>query len=188
MGNSLVLKYLERKPKILEYSSTLRGMTKPSPLSIISRNIAALRNAHGWSQGELAKKAGVSQKVISNLENAETLGIHPTIHTIALVADALGMSLIVLMTPFDSDQIRMMKDPELPKLMNAWMHLSPDVKSAVSTIIYKGVSDERFTATPQPPAPAPDQRIGLDRRTGRRRPRVTVTPPPHIYDTVSRLE
>lgn len=73
-------------------------MAKRSPIAIIASNVRSLRLAKEWSQGELARRAGVSQKVISNLENADKLQISPTIDTVSSVAEAFGLSMLALMT------------------------------------------------------------------------------------------
>lgn len=135
MEISLVLKYLELKPQILECFSMLGGMAKQPSLSIISRDVAALREAQKWSQAELAKKAGVSQKVISNLENAESLGIHPTLHTICAVASALNVSLFALMLPLDVEQLRSVQDPNMARLIDTYLELPPSGRQTVDRII-----------------------------------------------------
>lgn len=94
-----------------------------------------LREAQKWSQAELAKKAGVSQKVISNLENAEALGIHPTLHTISAVASALRVSLLALLVPLSAEQLRATQDPALGRLIDAYMGLPPDGRKTVERVI-----------------------------------------------------
>lgn len=87
-------------------------------LRTISRNIEVLRTERGWSQGELARKAGVSQKVISNIENAEDRNIHPTINTISAIADALGVSTLLLLTPLPLEQLESLKEESAAKAIS----------------------------------------------------------------------
>ena len=105
MRRILVLKYLERKPKILEQFCRVFPMTKTAYLETLSKNVAALRKAKGWNQEELARKAGLSQKVISNLESASEKKIHPTLNTIVSVADAFGVSVFLLLTQLNDSRI-----------------------------------------------------------------------------------
>ena len=135
METSLVLKYLACKPQILESLSMLGGMAKQPCMSIISRNVAALRETLKWSQADLARKAGVSQKVISNLENASALGIHPTLHTISAVASALNVSLFALMLPLDVEQLRSVRDPNVARLIDTYLDLPPSGRQTVDRII-----------------------------------------------------
>ena len=136
MGNSLVLKYLNGKPKILECFSTVDSMATQPSIAVISRNVAALREAKKWSQGELAKKAGVSQKVVSNLENAEALEIHPTFHTITSIARALNTSLFVLMLPIDVEKLlQIQQEPKLDRVIDAYLTLPTEGRVTVDRVL-----------------------------------------------------
>jgi transcriptional regulator with XRE-family HTH domain len=136
MEHSLVLKYLTCKPKILECFSTVDGMATQPSLVIISKNVAALREAKQWSQSELAKKAGVSQKVVSNLENADTLGIHPTFYTITSIAKALNVSLFVLMLPISLEKLlQIQKEPKLDRVIDAYLTLPDEGRVTVDRVL-----------------------------------------------------
>lgn len=166
METSLVLKYLNRKPKILECFSMLGGMAKQPSLEIISRNVAALRAANGWSQGELAKKAGVSQKVISNLENAETLRIHPTFYTITAVASALNVSLFALMLPLDIEHLRGIQDPDLVRLIDAYLEMPPPSRKTVDRIVELEAAADRSVIARSAHAARQLPYSGQERRVG----------------------
>lgn len=66
-------------------------MTDPRMIELGQR-VKALRHARDWKQVDLAKKAGLSQRVISNLERiGSTDRDSATLTTIFAVADAFGM-------------------------------------------------------------------------------------------------
>lgn len=49
--------------------------------------IKELREEKGWSQNELARRSGVKQGIISDIESGKTK--HPRIDTMSAIADAL---------------------------------------------------------------------------------------------------
>ena len=51
--------------------------------------IRELRLKRGWSQSELARRAGVKQSIISYIENGKTK--NPRIDTLSAIATALGV-------------------------------------------------------------------------------------------------
>ena len=57
----------------------------------IADQIKALRQSRGWSQGELAKRSGITQSMISRLEN--TSNEMMSIRTLMKLATALGAEL-----------------------------------------------------------------------------------------------
>jgi transcriptional regulator with XRE-family HTH domain len=63
----------------------------------VARNVADLRNRQGWSQAELGKRAGVSQRTISDIENA--LHKSPGLDTLEGLAAALRVPLWALFLP-----------------------------------------------------------------------------------------
>lgn len=71
-------------------------MKKPIE-EVVGENIRRHRNAAGWSQKKLSEKAGVSQRVISNLEQGGGAG-SSSIGTLEAVADALGIPVFLIMT------------------------------------------------------------------------------------------
>lgn len=114
-------------------------MTKTAYLETLSKNVAALRKAKGWNQEELARKAGLSQKVISNLESASEKKIHPTLNTIVSVADAFGVSVFLLLTQLNDSRIEQMKVALAPqaisRLVDIYLSLEPDSRQTVDRIV-----------------------------------------------------
>lgn len=52
--------------------------------------IRKLREKKGWSQSELARRAGIRQGVLSYIESGRTK--HPRSDTLAAIANALGVN------------------------------------------------------------------------------------------------
>lgn len=57
-------------------------------------HIRVVREAMGWSQGELGQKVNLSQKSVSKIETGETQ--NPQLNTILRICDALGIDLTEL--------------------------------------------------------------------------------------------
>ena len=55
--------------------------------------ILALRLAKGWSQTELAKRAGLSRNAIALIETGAKRGRNPTISTLNAIFNALGVDI-----------------------------------------------------------------------------------------------
>ncbi|MBN2145365.1 MAG: helix-turn-helix transcriptional regulator [Candidatus Aureabacteria bacterium] len=58
---------------------------------MIEINIKKFRKLEGWSQQQLAEKAGLSYNAITKLEQGSSK--QPTIQTIAKIADAFSLSI-----------------------------------------------------------------------------------------------
>lgn len=74
-----------------------KSRSSPSKFSV-ARNVKKLREHHGWSQAALAKKAGVSQSTVSNMEVPEraTPRYSPTMDNVDAVATVFGLPAAVL--------------------------------------------------------------------------------------------
>lgn len=61
---------------------------------VVASNVVRLRHEQGFSQQELADKAGLSRQTVSAIENG-----HPTanLRTLSLLADALGVLPAILL-------------------------------------------------------------------------------------------
>lgn len=62
----------------------------------VSREVIRARIARGMTQTELAKAAGIDQRVISRVETGETL---PTVRTLNKIAGGLGDALVIKFVP-----------------------------------------------------------------------------------------
>lgn len=58
----------------------------------LGRQIRETREARGWSQTELAHRAGLRQHAVSRLESGDVV---PTLTTLERIAEALGIGLSV---------------------------------------------------------------------------------------------
>ena len=67
-----------------------KGVSKMERKLNIAENLKKLRKQKGWSQQKLATQAGLSYNAITKLEQKAAL--HPTIQTIAKLADAFEVS------------------------------------------------------------------------------------------------
>ncbi len=70
---------------------------KPSR-QIVAENLVSFRTARGWSQGELARQAGIAQPALCRLEKAV---IEPSTITIDRLAEALSVAPAMLLTPIE---------------------------------------------------------------------------------------
>lgn len=80
----------------------MNAKTHPLPSKfVIARNMKALREHRGWSQGELSRKTGVSQSTISNMETPSraTPNYSPTTDNVDAVAAVFGLNAAVLAMP-----------------------------------------------------------------------------------------
>ncbi|MEW1548327.1 helix-turn-helix domain-containing protein [Streptomyces tsukubensis] len=68
----------------------------------IAQAVHDMRTALGWSQGELAEKAGTKQPNISRLESARSL---PTLELLHRLASAMDADLTVTLTPRRQDPL-----------------------------------------------------------------------------------
>lgn len=108
-------------------------------LQTLARNVAMLRTQRGWSQDELGRRAGLSQKVISNLENAVDRDISPTMGTVVAVADALKTSLLSLLVDMDARQVSSVKsDKEIEEIsyfFNSYVSLPKKLRQTVDRVL-----------------------------------------------------
>jgi transcriptional regulator with XRE-family HTH domain len=109
-------------------------MSRPFSLAILARNVKTLRVAKEWNQTELAKKSGLSQKVISNLERAGELRIHPTIETLSSVADALGVPAFILLMPISEPLLVNIMQDKVSRLIDNYIHASSEGQAMIDRI------------------------------------------------------
>lgn len=62
---------------------------RPLPRVTLARHVALLRKTNEWTQADLARKSGTSQRTISNIENPE--GPSPSLDNVELIAEAFGL-------------------------------------------------------------------------------------------------
>jgi transcriptional regulator with XRE-family HTH domain len=82
--------------KAAKASSERFPLRKSAALKALAFNVWKLRKARGWSQGDLAAEAGLTQDVISLIENGRA---NPTVLTVEQIAATYGMTLQDLFEP-----------------------------------------------------------------------------------------
>lgn len=83
---------------------------RTAPARALALRLVAYRSEHGLSQTALARKLGVSQPAVARMETGEHL---PTLQSLAQIADALDIEVLIDITPAGRS--------------SAW--LSPEVKT-----------------------------------------------------------
>lgn len=68
-------------------------------LMLAARNVRRLRSESGYSQSELARRAGLAKQTLSSIEAGDA---NPTVVTLAAIAEALGIPLSYLLTEYGS--------------------------------------------------------------------------------------
>ena len=84
------------RQKLMQDPETEAAYQELRPKLELGRQVLDLRLERGWTQKELAKKAGTKQANISRLENAL---INPSIGMLQKVANALGVRLEIQLVP-----------------------------------------------------------------------------------------
>ncbi len=84
--------FSQLKTKALKNSAVKAEYETMKPEYAVIKSIITHRHKQGWSQGELAKRVGTKQPVISRLESGES---NPTLELLQRVAKALELRLEV---------------------------------------------------------------------------------------------
>lgn len=71
----------------------------PDKVRLVARNVRRMRLERGYSQGELARRAGLAKQTLSSIEAGEA---NPTVLTLSAVADGLGVPVAHLLTEYGS--------------------------------------------------------------------------------------
>lgn len=99
---------------------------------IFGRNLKRLRDLEGVTQTKMAKIAGVSQKTISNLENAESI-TPPRMETISKVANYFSIHpAILIMEDLTDDALT---DKQVSVMIERFAQLAPDHKRRIMDLI-----------------------------------------------------
>lgn len=95
--------------------------------------ITELRKAKAWSQGELAKKIGVSYMQMSRYE---IRGVQPPANVMQKLADVLGTSVDFLISGDKTEKAKAsLKDTELLQQFQAVEQITDDDKTVVKKLI-----------------------------------------------------
>ncbi len=81
-----------------------------SSLKNLGRNVRRLRKKVGYTQEQLAERAGIPRATMAGVEKEDA---NPTLNVIASIADAMGVSIDELLRAGDPRATHMKFDPEL---------------------------------------------------------------------------
>ena len=79
---------------------------------LVGRNFAQLRAAKGFSQERFAEQSGFTQQYVSGLERGRR---NPTVISLFLLASALGVTPVELVTPDEQAKRESPKRSKLPR-------------------------------------------------------------------------
>lgn len=97
--------------------------------SVLGANVAALRNHDGLTQDQLAKRAGLSQRLVSGVERGEKSA---TVDTVDALASALRVPAWSLLLSV-SDPL-MLRDAAAAKLFARYVRLPRDGREQVDRV------------------------------------------------------
>lgn len=100
-------------------------------LALVGRRVKTLRKAKAMSQAELAKRAGVDQKTVSNIERAGGAQKSVRLSAVSNVARALGVSTWQLLIP-ENDSLT--TDPRLPRILHNFAAARPDGQANIDRV------------------------------------------------------
>lgn len=104
--------YLHGNTNVVEHSGTIQYMRNH-----VGKMIAEARAAKGWSQGELAAKAGVSQGTIGHLES----GRNQSSTKLPQIAAALGMAVEELVSTGQKSSLTQQKTIHVSETSTTWV-------------------------------------------------------------------
>jgi transcriptional regulator with XRE-family HTH domain len=76
-----------------------RAAAVTDKVQLVARNVHRMRQERGYSQGELARRAGLSKQTLSGIEAGEA---NPTVLTLSAIATGLGVPVAHLLTEYGS--------------------------------------------------------------------------------------
>jgi transcriptional regulator with XRE-family HTH domain len=122
---------------------------RKAKLHMIAGRIAELRRDRGWSQAELARRAGLNRNVVNTTENETSF---PTRENLQRMASALSIELSQLTDVYVQEAHH-----KAPAALNiteakgrpghAWIQVNRLVKSATALKIYQLIAEDDTSAT-----------------------------------------
>ncbi|HOW75569.1 MAG TPA: helix-turn-helix transcriptional regulator [Candidatus Competibacteraceae bacterium] len=142
MKRILAINYSKENNSFLKELHTLANMKhklnpQPSRL-VIARNIKALREHGNLSQAALAKRAGVSQRTVSNIENPKS-ETTPTTDRVEAVAAAFGLQLFHVAMPIPLDIL--IDIGGLNRMIDTYATIGPTKRETVERIAKLALPD-----------------------------------------------
>jgi transcriptional regulator with XRE-family HTH domain len=115
-------------PGYRQYMATRASKRGPTRHRI-SDNVAELMRLRGWSEYDLAKASGVSQKAINNIINRRTAA---NMDTADALAKPFGLDCWVLLIPNLKKHIA--ESPSLQQLVRHWISSAPAGQALISHV------------------------------------------------------
>lgn len=120
-------------------------MNRPKPRLTLAENLHALMRRHELTQTALAKRAGVSQRTVSNLLDPEKHS--PTLESVDAVAAAFGLEGWHLIMPSLMDDLN--GETSIAAMVKAYNESSPDGKRHILRVAER---EAEYKATQDPAA------------------------------------
>jgi len=95
------MKLEEYRRQLMQDPEVAAAQARLRPKLDLARQVLDLRLKRGWTQQELAERAGTKQANISRLENAR---LNPSVDMLQRVANAFGVELAVTLIPVASQR------------------------------------------------------------------------------------
>ena len=87
--------------QLMQDPEVAAAQARLQPKLDLARQVLDLRLKRGWTQQELAERAGTKQANISRLENAR---LNPSVDTLQKIANAFGVELAVMLVPIAGER------------------------------------------------------------------------------------
>lgn len=113
---------------------------------VIARNLKALREQRRWSQKELARKTGVSQSTISNMETPDRAKprYSPTTDNVDAVAAVFGLNAAVLSMQLPLDLL--LDFGKMGHVISNYADSDPEGRQAIEAV--SNISKPRYLPAP----------------------------------------
>jgi transcriptional regulator with XRE-family HTH domain len=99
----------------------------------LAENIKQTRKEYGWTQAELAEKAGLASVQVGRYENGKSM---PTIEILMKIDDALNISIDFLVNGATGEQANQhIQDKELLSLFSSVEELEKEDKNVIKVLI-----------------------------------------------------
>lgn len=107
----------------------------------LARRVAAERGRHWRSRAAFAKAAGISSRVVDDIESGRRSNYSEA--TLAAVEAALGWEAGSCLRVVQGGRVRREVDPTMVRLMDAWVVLSPDARAMLVDIAERAALEGR---------------------------------------------
>ena len=94
----------------------------------VHKKLRQLLDERGWTEYKLSKKCGLSESTLANIFRRNTT---PSLSTLNAICNGFGITL----SQFFAEDEMVELTPELKKLFDKWVNLTPEQKAAVYSMI-----------------------------------------------------